>query len=158
VTGWVSYSLGKIDRDFGFITLPGQFDQRHTLNATAQWRRGRWTFGATGHLHTGRPVEYPRLTTCGEGSFLFVNGNKSLDVLRRVPTNYRLDLRAERAFRAGGHDMRVYFEMQNASLTHDVLDYTYTNGTSDPHDPASYHVVETTMFLPLPLIGLEVVL
>jgi hypothetical protein len=150
VTGWVSYSLAKMDRDFGFVTLPGEFDQRHTLNATMQWRRGRWTFGATGHLHTGRPLEVPRFATCPDG---FVNGNKSIDFLRRPPTNYRLDLRAERAFRAAGYDMRLYFEVQNASLTRDVVDYTYR---VDPMDQTSYRVVETTMFIPLPLIGLEV--
>jgi len=37
VSGWLSYSLAKSERNFGFIELlPGDFDQRHTLNVTGQ--------------------------------------------------------------------------------------------------------------------------
>ena len=156
VTGWVSYSLGKIDRDFGFIRLPSDFDQRHTLNATAQWQRGRWRFGATGHLHTGRPVPYPQIASCDAGlGQKFDASVKSADVLRRLPTNYRIDLRAERTFQAGDWNLRLFFELQNATLSSEVIGYN-----AEPVAPASAreHVVEDTLFLPLPLIGLEVVL
>jgi len=153
VTGWVSYSLARLDRDFGFIQLPDDFDQRHTVNATVQWRRGRWALGATGHVHTGRPVMYPQYATCANG---FVGTVVSADKLRRLPTTWRIDLRAERAFELGGWQMRAYFEMQNASLTREVVDYHLE--PIDLGNPTSYHVVEGTLFVPLPLVGLEVVL
>lgn len=151
VTGWVSYSLGKSERDFGFIQLPSDFDQRHTLNATAQWKRGRWLFGATGHLHTGRPALDPQSATCPNG---FVDVFETADKLRRLPTDVRLDLRAERAFQLDGWQMRAYFEMQNATLTPEALDYQLQFNRSGP----GFHVVTNTLLIPLPLIGVEVVL
>jgi hypothetical protein len=157
VAGWVSYSLGKIDRDFGFLQLPSDFDQRHTLNATAQWSLGRWKLGATGHLHTGRPVVDPQFAVCTvEGSGQqYVGLTSSAGVLRRLPTNWRIDLRAERPVRLGGWDARVFFELQNATLTREVIGYDVR---SDFNDPLSYHRVEESLFIPLPLFGLEVVL
>lgn len=151
VTGWLSYSLTKIDRDFGFVQLPGDYDQRHTLNATAQWRRGRWLFGATGHLHTGRPSPYPELGVCGPFSALV-----TADHLRRLPTNYRLDLRAERSFTFDGWTMRLFFELQNATFTPEALDYEVQ--ADNFGDPSTYHVATYSLLIPLPLIGLEATL
>ena len=155
VSGWVSYSLGKIDRDFGFVRLPSDFDQRHTLNATAQWQRGGWRFGATGHLHTGRPVPYPRYGTCPDGRF---GDQQSAQDLTRLPTNWRLDLRAERTFQRDGWELRVFVEMQNASLTREVLGYHLEPTSTGPTTMPTYRVAEDTLFIPLPLIGVEAVL
>jgi hypothetical protein len=152
VTGWLSYSLTKIDRDFGFMQLPGDYDQRHTLNATAQWRRGRWTLGATGHLHTGRPAPYPELGVCSTGFGTLV----SADHLRRLPTDYRLDLRAERSYTFDGWNMRLFFELQNATFTPEPINYEVQ---SDNYaDPKAYHVGVYSLLIPLPLLGIEVTL
>jgi len=153
ITGWLSYSLTRIDRDFGFVQLPGDYDQRHTLNATAQWRHGRWLFGASGHLHTGRPVPYPQLAVCSNG---FVGSVVSADRLRRLPTNYRLDLRAERSYTFDGWEMRLFFELQNATFTPEVINYELQ--TDNYADPSRYHVGQATLLVPLPLIGMEVTL
>ncbi|HEX8108233.1 MAG TPA: hypothetical protein VF516_10925, partial [Kofleriaceae bacterium] len=149
VTGWLSYSLGKVDRDLGFVQLPGDFDQRHTLSATAQWQRGRWRFGASGQLHTGRPVPYPLFATCSDG---FLTSSTSADALRRLPTTGRIDLRAERALSVGGRPGRLFFELQNATFLPEPLGYR-VDGFG-----AGQRVVEDTLLLPLPLVGLEVVL
>jgi hypothetical protein len=150
VTGWLSYSLGKIDRDFGVVRLPHDYDQRHALNATAQWRRGSWLFGASGHLHTGRPLTAPWLVHCEDGP------DESVDVftdpfhVRRPPLTWRVDVRAERAFQFSGWRMRLYVEMQNASLTREVVGYELL---LNPH-----RVVEKRRFIPLPMAGVEVAL
>jgi len=145
VTGWLTYSLAKLDRDFGFVRLPGDFDQRHTLNATAQWRRGAWSFGGTAHLHTGRALRYPTSDACSSaGPFT------SLDQLRRPAPTWRIDLRAERAYQLAGWRMSLTFEVQNASLTKEVSGYEV--------DPETTRVVEQTVFLPLAVVGLEIVL
>jgi hypothetical protein len=150
VTGWLSYSLGEIDRDLGFTRLPGDFDQRHTLNATAQWRRGPWLFGATGHLHTGRPVPYRMIGTCSNG----IVSEVSYPLLsRRTPIGWRIDLRVERALQVAGAQLRLYFELQNASFTRETLSYD----AEDSGEP-SPNAVPNTLLLPLPLIGAEVVL
>jgi hypothetical protein len=145
VTGWLSYSLAKLDRDFGFVELPGDFDQRHTLNATAQWRRGRWLLGATGHLHSSRALQYPQTDACGFGGMF-----TSLDALRRPSPNWRIDLRAERAFQFATWRLSLYADVQNASLTKEIVGYA--------EDPLTRQVLEQTVFLPLALIGLEAVL
>jgi len=154
VTGWLSYTLGKIDRDLGFIELPHDFDQRHTLNATAQWRLGAWRLGATGAVHTGRPLLYPQVVQCSGLDVPPIDVIRDPSHLRRPGATWRLDLRAERAFQLAGRTMRLSLELQNASLTREVTDYGV--GASDPFDPSTYHVTEKTMFLPLPMVGLEV--
>jgi hypothetical protein len=142
VTGWLSYSLAKLDRDFGFVNLPGDYDQRHTLNATAQWKRGSWLFGGTLHFNTGRPVQYPQ--DVGFGGFA-----KNLDRIHRLPINARLDVRAERFFQFASWRMSAYFSMQNATFSKEVVGYDAQPGTG---------IVEQTVFLPLAVLGLEVVL
>jgi hypothetical protein len=154
VTGWVSYSLGKTDRDLGFVQLPHDFDQRHTLNATAQWRRGSWRFGASGVVHTGRPLLYPQVVACSDPDAPPIDVINDPSHLRRPAATWRVDLRAERAFELAGVHMRLSIELQNASLTREVTGYDVT--ATDPSDPSTYHATEKTLFLPLPMIGLEV--
>jgi hypothetical protein len=156
VTGWLSYSLGKIDRDLGFVQLPHDYDQRHTLSASVQWRHGAWLFGSSAQLHTGRPAIYPRITACSAGEgFTSVDITSDPTDLRRLPTSWRLDLRAEREYRFSGWSMHVYAEMQNASLTRETLGWDLT---TDPIGSQNYRVVPTTLFLPLPIVGMEVTL
>jgi hypothetical protein len=156
VTGWLSYSLGKIDRDLGFVQLPHDYDQRHTLSASVQWRHGAWLLGSSAQLHTGRPAVYPQITTCSAGqAFTSVDITSDPTDLRRLPTSWRLDLRAEREYRFSGWSMHVYAEMQNASLTREALGWDLT---TDPIGSQNYRVVPTTLFLPLPIVGMEVTL
>lgn len=152
VTGWVSYSLGKIDRAFDFGRLPHDFDQRHTLNATAQWRRGKWRFGATGNVHTGRPLMYPGLRVCESEGASSVGTSKDPRQLRRAPLAWRIDLRAERRFQFATWSMTGYFEIQNASFTKEVIGYDARNVDFAAR---TFDVHEDTLFLPLPMIGIE---
>jgi hypothetical protein len=155
VTGWLSYSLGEVDRDLGFTQLPGDYDQRHTLNATAQWRHGAWRFGATGHLHTGRPVPYRVIAACSSTTTSVV----SYPLLaRRPPLGWRIDLRVERALQVAGSQLRVYVELQNASFTRETLSYDAEPTSGDAGTVPSPSTVPNTVLLPLPVIGVEVVL
>jgi hypothetical protein len=152
VTGWLSYSLAKIDRDLGFVQLPHDYDQRHAVSASAQWQVGRWLLGGSAQLHTGRPAEYPELATCTVGDFIATDVVEDPTHLRRLPISWRIDLRAEREFRFSSWRMRLYFEMQNASLTREQLGYELT---ADPIGSQNYRVTTRTLFLPLPMIGVE---
>lgn len=154
VSGWLSYSLGKVDRDLGFTTLPHELDQRHTVSATAQWRLGSWTLGASGNMHTGRPYIYPQWAACSAPDAAPIDVIQDPTHLRRPGASYRLDLRAERAFAFAGWSMRVSVELQNATLTREVTGYDLDYG--DPFDPSTYRVTEKTLFLPLPMAGLEI--
>lgn len=150
LSGWVSYSLAKIDRRLPIGTQPHDFDQRHTLNAAVQYRIGRWTLGTTIHMHTGRAAQYPELTVCTPeddrfGSYTDVRTNPAN--LRRLPTTYRADVRIERAFRFSSWDLRLTLEVINAALRDEVIGYEY--------DYATEKVQPETFALPVPMIGLE---
>jgi hypothetical protein len=155
VTGWLSYSLGSIERDLGVLQLPSDFDQRHTLNATAQWRSGSWRFGATGHVHTGRPLPYRQIAHCANGVTAEI-ANPALS--RRPPTSWRLDLRVERSFELAGSQLRLYAELQNATFAREVLSYDAAYDPNAPVDMASFRGTPNTLLLPLPIIGAELVL
>lgn len=152
VSGWASYTLGKIDRDLGFAKLPSSYDQRHTLNATVQWRKSDdWSFGATAMIRSGRPAMYPRIKSCPANVPLGVlDGEDYIDDpthLRRTPMMWRFDLRAEHVFHRGAWTVRGYLELQNATLSRDVYGYDID---VDIH---GYKIVESSFLLPLPFFG-----
>lgn len=156
VTGWLSYSLAKIDRDLGFVRLPHDYDQRHAVSASAQWRIGSWGLGGSAQLHTGRPALYPEIATCDFRGNAVEEVLQDPTLLRRLPISWRIDVRAEREIRFSGWRMRVYFEMQNASLTHETLGYEVQGDITPNANGPTYHVIDKTLFLPLPMIGVEV--
>jgi hypothetical protein len=150
LSGWVSYSLAKIDRRLPIGTQPHDFDQRHTLNAAVQYRLGRWTLGTTIHMHTGRAAQYPELSPCTAeddrfGSYTDVRTNPAN--LRRLPTTYRADVRIERAFRFSSWNMRLTLEVINAALRDEAIGYEY--------DYVTDKVKQQTFALPVPMVGLE---
>ncbi len=157
--GWVSYSLAKIDRRVPIGTFAHDFDQRHTLNAAAQWRLGKWTVGAAGHLHTGRPAKFPRVQRCelGPGQIQSIVV-ESPATMKRLPSTWRVDLRGERQLGTKRWDVRLYFELQNAFLRPEYLGYE-TRFDFSPQDPTGNtysSTVETLkLTLPVPMIGVE---
>lgn len=76
--------------------------------------------------------------------------------LRRLPTSWRVDVRAEREYQFSGWTMRLYFEMQNATLTKEVLGYSLHSEDASPGVVPRYFVAEKTLFIPLPILGMEV--
>jgi hypothetical protein len=152
VSGWVSYSLGTLDRQLGapYGRQPHDFDQRHTLNAAMQVTAGKWLLGTGLHVHTGRPAVYPQIKACpvdpetGEGG-----GSDQINdptSLRRLPTTWRVDARAERTFRFATWTGRFVMELQNALLRDEVVGYAVT-----PED----RVVPERIKVPVPMIGFE---
>jgi hypothetical protein len=107
--GWLAYTLSKSERDFGGVTGPSDWDQRHILNLVGSYRLGGgYSVGGRFHLHTGRP--YPVETS----------GNTLEIEYRRLPTFYQLDLRADRRIVYDRFILTVYVELGNATLTKEV--------------------------------------
>jgi hypothetical protein len=75
---------------------------------------------------------------------------------RRPPLGWRIDLRVERALQVAGAQLRVYVELQNASFTRETLSYDAEVTGGDAGNAPS--PVPNTLLLPLPVIGVEVVL
>jgi hypothetical protein len=76
---------------------------------------------------------------------------------RRPPTTWRIDLRAERAFQLAGSQLRLYAELQNATFAREILSYDAEYNPSDPND-MTFRGTPNTLLIPLPLIGVELVL
>ena len=63
-TGWVSYTLGRTERQVEGINegdwYPSRFDQTHSLSVVAFYQlTKRWSFGANFALNSGTPTTFP---------------------------------------------------------------------------------------------------
>lgn len=110
VSGWVAYSYGKTrfeDRQRK-ETFWGDFDQRHSVNIFAVYRRSESTsLGATFRGGSNFPV--PGYLRSKDGGL--VAGALRNDV--RLAQYARLDLRANRVFTNHGHRLTVFVEVLN---------------------------------------------
>ncbi len=131
--GWLAYTLSQNQRALGAgVIAPSDWDQRHILNLVVGYRIGDYTVGGRAHLHTGRPVLIDQATP---------------QELRRLPTFYQIDLRADRRFVMNAFTFEIYFELVNATLSREVValrqDFAMINPT-----PRSFRIV-------LPSIGVH---
>jgi len=94
--------------------IPFNWDQRHTLNATALWARER-DFSVTGVFRLGSGTPYTPTIGTGFGAELEPNSG-------RKPAFVTVDLRAEKFFRVGGVDLTAFARVFN------LLDSHFTNG------------------------------
>lgn len=96
-SGWVSYTLGKIEHTFpglnGGEPFPALHDQTHELKLVNSLNMGRWTLAATWTFATGKPYTSPdsqyiiTLLDGSEQSFIHVGGKNT----ERLPAYHRLD-------------------------------------------------------------------
>ena len=127
--GWISYTLSNSQRAYGGGAVgPSDWDQRHVLNMVAGYRIGHNTLGARFHLNTGRPI--------------ILN-----DTVKRLPTFYQLDLRADHSIYYNKLTVNLYAELVNATATDDV--YSYTEPGNKVIQQSSYRIV-------LPSLGVRI--
>ena len=120
LTGWIGYTLGWTRRRFDQInqgkTFPPKYDRRNDFNAVAQYRRGKWKYGAnivyaTGQAFTpasatwviGNPI-----TEQVEPQVLAAERNSS-----RLLPYHRLDVSAARNFVMFNQPAEVYIQIFN---------------------------------------------
>ena len=127
--GWISYTLSNSQRAYGGGAVgPSDWDQRHVLNMVAGYRIGHNTLGARFHLNTGRPI------VLNEG-------------VKRLPTFYQLDLRADHVIYYNKVTVNLYAELVNATATDDV--YSYSEPGNNIVQQSSYRIV-------LPSLGVRI--
>ena len=132
VAGWISYSLGKAERESYGLRFPFEYDRRHALNLVGRIGiNDRWSLAATGRMASGFPYtpalgvrvaatrdERGRLVpeADGEGNLAYAVDLGGLENLNRarLPLYARLDLRL--TYRRGGPEGRwsAYAEVINA--------------------------------------------
>ena len=113
LTGWVSYSLSRVEYDLdGFNNgepFPASHDQTHELKTVGVYQLGPWTFSGTWVYGSGRPFTEPESEYVVElldgTSFSYIHvGGKNAE---RLPAYHRLDLGATRRFESD----RFFYEL-----------------------------------------------
>ena len=113
LTGWLGYTLGKVDYTFPAInngeSFPADQDRRHEVNFVARYTRGVYTFAATWVYATGNPYTSPEsqyfipLLDGEVNSYIHVSDKNA----NRLPDYHRLDLSAARKFESESWAMDV---------------------------------------------------
>ena len=104
LTGWLGYTLGKVDYNFPAINngliFPANHDRRHEVNLVAKYNWGVYTFAATWVYASGSPYTSPEsqyfipLLDGEVNSYIHVSDKNAT----RLPAYHRLDLSASRRF------------------------------------------------------------
>ena len=104
LTGWIGYTLGKVDYTFPRIndgeTFPANHDRRHEINIVTKYTRGVYTFAATWVFASGNPYTSPvsqyfiPLLDGETQSYIHVSDKNS----QYLPDYHRLDLSVSRKF------------------------------------------------------------
>jgi hypothetical protein len=110
LSGWVSYAYSRTRYDdiATVETFAGDFDQRHTFNAYAQYRVSPVT-SLSAKLRVGSNFPVPGYLERRNGD-LFVGAARNLV---RLPRYARLDLRANRAFNFDTRRLTLFVEIVN---------------------------------------------
>jgi hypothetical protein len=122
VTGWVGYTLGWTRRTFADVNqgqqFPPKYDRRHDINVVANYRRNKWTFGATfvystGQAFTPASARYglldPATGTLPEGGRVLAAAKNSA----RLLPYHRLDVSVARAVKVFGVDGEWFIQAFN---------------------------------------------
>ena len=108
LTGWVSYSLSRVEYDLEDFNRGEHFaashDQTHEFKTVGIYQSGPWTFSGTWVYGSGRPFTAPESEYAVElldgTSFSYIHvGGKNAE---RLPAYHRMDLGATRRFESDG--------------------------------------------------------
>ncbi|MFP2926511.1 TonB-dependent receptor [Pyxidicoccus sp. 3LG] len=172
--GWTSYSFLQSRRRVlveryddqnrvsgtAWATVPFAFEQAHVFNAALSRKLGNgYTLGAVLHFNTGRPEtgdltpQPMRSAVDGEGQPRWVRRDR--DQAERLPSFWRVDLRAAKAWALDDLMLELSLDLLNASFQKEVLFYEYTFKPSPTEASAS--LVRKARGFPIvfPMLGLK---
>jgi hypothetical protein len=140
--GWLGYSYSnsvRRDAPAGAMRL-FDYDQPHSLNFAASWRRGHWQLGGRFQLYSGLPY------TPVIGSEFDSDRNLHIPTpgevnSQRAPVHHEIDLRVDYNWKWGSTAMLLYLDIQNVYLNRSIVTYFY-----------SYDYSQRSAFESLPLI------
>jgi TonB family protein len=172
--GWASYSFLQSRRRLSFhryddqnqrvdtvrATVPFAFEQAHVFNAAVSRKLGRgYTVGAVVHFNTGRPEtgevtpQPMRPAEDAQGQPRWVRQDR--DQAARLPSFWRVDLRASKAWALEDFMLELSLDLLNASLQKEVLFYEYTSERASPDAPLTLRRKAQGFPVVLPMLGLK---
>ena len=123
LTGWLSYTLSRAERRIGNVPYLSPFDRTHVLSAVLSYAFGAgYRVGARATYYTGRP-DIPSFAFPGsQTDFEFAPGQVAQ---HRLPSFFRLDLRAEKRWKLGDHGrwISAIVEFFDATLAREAIDF-----------------------------------
>lgn len=152
LTGWISYTLSKTERQINGINKGGWYpatqDQTHNFSVVGIYQANKkWTLSATWVYNTGNAVTWPTGKYPVDGVPVYTYSSRNSD---RLPAYHRLDLGATMiAKKTEKFESSLSFSIYNA--------YGYANPYSitfqqDPQNSLKTQVQQTTLFKWIPSI------
>lgn len=174
VSGYVSYGLAVAERQRDGLTVPFDYDQRHTINFVGNYKLTEWLdFGVRWQFGSGFPFTAPlgakprivRLDETGEtysvqrnsqGQTLFDLdlGSESNLNASRYPAYHRLDLRLTASAQFWSAQWAFYLDVVNAYNRQNVIGYNYDIVRGDGDLPVIQRSATTALPL-VPSIGIN---
>jgi hypothetical protein len=154
LTGWVGYTLSKVEKKFDAINNGKYFnarqDRTHDISIVAMYSlTKRWSLSATWVYNTGNAVTFPsgKYQANGQTVFLYTERNGY-----RMPAYHRLDIGATLE---GKHKAKRKYEsswtfgLYNAYARENAFSITFRD---NKNDPTKTEAVRTTLFKIIPSV------
>ena len=128
---WASYSYSIAEEDIDGLTIPRDFDQRHTVYLDFTYKpNSKWRFNASWQYHSGWPYTESQLSNVRvyEDSHVEYDWTAGPLNARRLPAYHRLDVRAARIFKTSRARVSTFLEIRNLYNRKNIREYIYEYG------------------------------
>ena len=152
LTGWVSYTLAKTERQIDGINnnqwYNARQDRTHDLAIVAMYKATeKWTLSANFIYYTGDAVTFPNGKYQVDGANYYYYTSRNAD---RMPAYNRLDLGATRQLKKSSKfESDLTFSLYNALGNHNAYRIYFRNNKDDA---SRTEAVRTTLFTFVPSI------
>lgn len=152
LTGWISYTLSKTERQITGINNGSWYnapqDQTHNFSAVGIYQYNKkWTFSATWVYNTGNATTWPsgKFPVDGVPVYYYASRNAY-----RLPAYHRLDLGATMiARKTAKYESSWTFSIYNAYGQSNPYTISFQK---DPNNPMKTQVLQTTLFKMVPSV------
>jgi len=152
LTGWISYTLSKTDRQIAGINngswYPAIQDQTHNFSVVGIYQYNKkWIFSATWVYNTGNAITWPSAKFPVDGVPVYYYSSRNA---YRLPAYHRLDLGATVITKkTAKYEGSWSFSIYNAYGRDNPYTITFQK---DPNNPRKTQVQQTTLFKMVPSI------
>jgi TonB dependent receptor/CarboxypepD_reg-like domain/TonB-dependent Receptor Plug Domain len=152
LTGWISYTLSKVERQINGINkgswYPATQDQTHNISVVGIYKYNRkWTFSAAWVYNTGNAVTWPsgKFPVDGVPVYYYTSRNGY-----RLPAYHRLDLGATLQLKKTARfQSDLNFSLYNAYGQSNPYTIQFQR---DPKNPMQTQVLQTSLFKMIPAV------